>query len=53
MNLQEQNSHKFKLGSLVSLKSNPDIKLPILQIIEGLQETVYIVYKDNRKIINN
>jgi len=50
MNLQEQNSHKFKLGSLVSLKSNPDIKLPILQIIEGLQETVYIVYKDNQKI---
>jgi len=41
---------KFNIGSLVSLKSEPEIKLPVLNITYGLQEIVYTVFRDNQKI---
>lgn len=40
---------KFKIGNLVSLKSDPEVKLPVLNITHGLQETVYTVFRNNQK----
>lgn len=50
MNLIEENNNRFRVGDLVLLKSNPEVKLPIIKVSKGLQETVYTVFKDNKKI---
>lgn len=42
-------SDRFKLGDLVSLKSAPNILLPIIEVIRGESEARYSVFQDSEK----
>ncbi len=46
----DSNKPKFERGDLVSLRSNTEIKCPILEVIPGYGECRYKVFQDSRTV---